>query len=531
MSETNKTNKSKKTKTNKSKKINDANNTNKLGIFIFRRDLRFEDNRGLNRISEQCDEILPIFIFDSAQVDLNNNTKNYISFPALRFICEGVKNLDDRIRKISVQNESKLFVFYGNPLKVLEYVIGQIKKVSDYKQKEIVLGFNADYTSYSLVRDKQIENYCAQNQIELVVNHDDYVLTKMENMLRDPETNTPYKQYGAFKKNILKHKKDFLKPIYKKFNWAKKSLNTIFDKKILTSDEIDDFWEGHLDKSYEPVEIGTRNFGLDIINNLNKFKTYNTNRDTLAYNTTRISAYLNFGIVSEREFYWGLISKLGENTQLVSQIFWREYYLCMLRYCDGANLYNKSIDSRYDKLKWINKVPSTNSSVWKEWKAMMSSQTGFLLVDACIRELVLTGYMHNRGRLIVGAFATKYLGINPLCRYVGLNDWFSRHLVDCITSQNKLNAQWITELDFPGKKFAPSNAPIAGRPMNISNTMIKKWDPTCAYIKKWLPHLANIDNKILIGWDTKYDTNIHPKPIFDPKQRYAEWIKLCTGIK
>jgi deoxyribodipyrimidine photolyase len=131
--------------------------------------------------------------------------------------------------------------------------------------------------------------------------------------------------------------------------------------------------------------------------------------------------------------------------------------------------------------------------------------------------------------MIVGVFAVKYLKINPLCRYIGLNDWFSRYLLDCSTSQNKLNSQWVTELDFPGKKFSPSNAPIAGRPMTISNIIIKRWDPECIYIKKWLPHLNNIDNKILIGWDTKFNENIHPKPIFDPKIRYSEWIKLCEN--
>ena len=157
----------------------------------------------------------------------------------------------------------------------------------------------------------------------------------------------------------------------------------------------------------------------------------------------------------------------------------------------------------------------------------MNSKTGFLIVDAAIQEIKHTGFMHNRCRMIVGVFSVKYLGINPLCRYIGLNDWFSRYLVDCSTSQNKLNTQWVTELDFSGKKFAPSSAPIAGRPMNISNSMIKKWDPECIYIKKWLPHLANMDNKTLYNWDTKSNESVHPKPIFDAKIRYSEWIKLC----
>ena len=318
----------------------------------------------------------------------------------------------------------------------------------------------------------------------------------------------------------LKQNKKKIKFISKKINFTKS----------LTSDEIDEFYSEHLENNYLPLEIGSRKLALNKLSEIKKFKDYNTKRDILSYNTTHLSAYLNFGLISEREFYWTLVDKLGYSTQLINQVIWREYYLCLLRYLPNANSYLLHIDPRYNKLKWTKNIPSKTSKVWKEWDLMMNSKTGFLLIDAAIQELKNTGYMHNRCRMIVGVFSVKYLQINPLCRYIGLNDWFSRYLLDCNTSQNKLNCQWVTELDFPGKKFAPSTAPIAGRPMNISNSMIKKWDSECIYIKKWLPHLSNIDNKILYNWDTKYNIELHPKPIFDHKIRYQEWIKLCTNI-
>jgi deoxyribodipyrimidine photo-lyase len=344
----------------------------------------------------------------------------------------------------------------------------------------------------------------------------------MELLLKD--TGIPYKQYGAFRKNMLKYQNKFNKPNEKKINFCTGKIKLT---KSLDSNEIDEFYEGHLDKNYTPLEIGSRNIGLGILAGLNKFKDYNTQRDILSYETTHLSAYLNFGLISEREFYWALVKKLGHSTQLINQVIWREYYLCLLRYLDKANSYTSHIDPRYNKIRWTTTIPEKTSKVWKEWELMMNSKTGFLLVDAAIQELKYTGFMHNRCRMIVGVFAVKYLGINPLCRYIGLNDWFSRYLLDCSTSQNKLNTQWVSELDFPGKKFAPSSAPIAGRPMNVSNSMIKKWDPECIYIKKWLQHLANTDNKILYNWDTKFNESIHPKPIFDQKTRYAEWIELC----
>jgi len=484
------------------------------GIFIFRKDLRINDNRGLIKLAKECKEIIPVFIFDPYQVDLNSRTKNYLSFPALRFICEGVKDLDKSIGKTGLN------VFYGTPVDVLKHIVKELKIDS----KLLALGFNADFTEYSIKRDKLIIDFCNANNINTIVCEDDNTLCDMDLLLK--ETNIPYKQYGAFKKNMLEYKNKFNKIDNTKIKFSKPTKSI---SKTLTSDEIDELWKDHINKDYKPLEIGNRKLALDILSKLKDFKDYNTKRDILSYSTTHLSAYLNFGLVSEREFYWALISKLGNNTQLVNQVIWREYYLCLLRYLEGASSYSLHIDPRYNKIKWVKDIVDKKSKVWKEWDLMMNSKTGFLLIDAAIQELLNTGFMHNRCRMIVGVFSVKYLGINPLCRYIGLNDWFSRYLVDCSTSQNKLNTQWVTELDFPGKKFAPSNAPIAGRPMNISNTMIKKWDPECIYIKKWLPHLANIDNKILYNWDTKYNQTIHPKPIFDHKTRYAEWIDMCKS--
>ncbi len=486
-----------------------------LGIFIFRKDLRIEDNLGLNMLSNVCEEIIPVFIFDPYQVDLNSKTKNYLSFPALRFLCESVIDLDE----ILIKKSSKLNVFYGKPHNVVKHLLNHFAESKKYKT--ISVGFNLDFTSYSLKRDEMIKKVCEDNQIELLTNSDDNTLCSMD-LLKKDET-SPYKQYGAFRKNMLTHKKDFKEVTTVKISFVKK---TPIDK-TLNNQEINSLWKDNIDKNYVPLEVGSRKLALKILSNLKDFKDYNTKRDTLSWNTTHLSAYLNFGLISEREFYWALVDKLGNQTQLINQVIWREYYLCLLRYLPKANSYDEHVDPRYDKIKWVDKMPSKTSREWKEWDLMMKSKTGFLLVDAALQEILHSGFMHNRCRMIVGVFSVKYLGINPLCRYIGLNDWFSRHLVDCSTSQNKLNAQWVTELDFPGKKFAPSNAPIAGRPMNISNEMIKKWDPDCIYIKKWLPHLANVDNAIIYKWDTKYIDNIHPKPIFDPKARYQEWIDMC----
>ena len=499
-----------------------------IGIFIFRRDLRIEDNRGLINLSEKCKLIIPVFIFDPYQVDLNSKNKNYTSFPVLKFICESLKELNNSIKK----NNSKLYIFYGNPSNVILYIINYLQKTNKYSTSSICVGFNEDFSKYSIERDNLIKQTLNKIEINLLTTDDDFTLCNMNLLLKEKEI--PYKQYGAFKTNMLKSKSKFNKVVYKKINFIKNEINF---KKIIDVNNIDVFWNEDIHEEYKATEIGGRNNALKILSTLKQFKDYNEKRDTLSYNTTKLSAHLNFGTISEREFYEKSLELLGKNTLLINQIIWRDYYLTLNRYLPNCNSYDRHIDDRYNKIKWLDYYNGKNTKykskrhekAYNEWNTMMNSKTGFLIVDAAIQEIKKTGFMHNRCRMIVGNFSVKYLQINPLCRWIGLNDWFSRYLVDCITSQNKLNCQWVTELDFPGKKFAPSTSVIAGRPMNISNEMIKKWDPECIYIKKWLPHLKDIDNKILYKWDTQYNEKIHPKPIFNTKERYMEWIELCKN--
>ena len=102
-------------------------------------------------------------------------------------------------------------------------------------------------------------------------------------------------------------------------------------------------------------------------------------------------------------------------------------------------------------------------------------------------------------------------------------------MLDCCTSQNKLNCQWVTELDFPGKKFSPHTSPIAGRPMNISNQMIKKWDPECGYIKKWLPQLQDVPAKALHTWFKEwenYKETGYGKPILDYEEERDKTLTM-----
>ena len=164
------------------------------GLYIFRKDLRIEDNRGLIKLQKKCKEIIPIFIFDPYQIKKTNKNKSYLSFRALRFLCESIEDLYNKINK----QKSKLYIFNDNPNYIIEYLIKILKK--NHNNKKLCLGYNEDFTEYSLKRDKLINELCKKHDIYVISNDDDYTLCDMK-ILTKNDNLEPYKQYGAFRKN------------------------------------------------------------------------------------------------------------------------------------------------------------------------------------------------------------------------------------------------------------------------------------------------------------------------------------------
>ena len=480
----------------------------RIGIYIYRRDLRLNDNIGLYKLQSEVDLIIPIFILDRYQIRKSSHNKNYFSSNAVQFMCNSLIDLSLQLERY----DSYLRLFYGKPSKIIKKLISWIK--SKYPDSELFLAYNSDYSKYAIKRDTNIDNIASQNNIILIKSVDDYTLINLD-LLPKADKNG-FKQFGAFYKNATKYV-------------VNKPINTTFKKYITTEIKIKSEYNiKDLNKFYVDnnniAQIGGRSNAIHILKNINKFTTYNEQRDQLSYSTTNLSAYLNFGCISIRELYYQIKKKLKSDNQLLKQLYWRDFYLQALIFLPYGNEFTH-MDKRYDKIKWQNSKT--------DWIKLLNSMTGFLLIDAAINQMKITGFMHGRARMIVGVFWTKYLLIDIFHPIYGSQVGFSKYLVDAVgPSQNKLNHQWITEFDYSGKKFAPSNAPIAGRPMDISNRMIAKFDKNCTYIKKWLPHLAEIDPKELIKWNStisqKYN-NIHPPPMFDSKLKYKEWINACIN--
>jgi len=475
------------------------------GIHVFRRDLRLDDNHGLIKLCKTSKNIIPVFFLDKHQIKIDEHNKYYYSSNAVQFMCESLMDLDRQLRKYN----SKLFLFYGEPGRLLAKLIKQL-------DGNVMVSWNADYSKYALKRDLEMREICTHYKASILETHTDYTLVPFDKLIKSD--GNAFKQYGAFFKNAIKTS-------------PTKSSKNRFSNYISSHRKFTHEFDNDLSQFYKPnnllAQIGGRANTLAQLKKAKDQTKYNDMRDRLDYNTTNISAGLNFGCVSIREVYEYFEKHLGKNTTLIKQLYWRDFYLTAVKYIPFANDMRRHIDERYEKIKWINNKV--------DWKKIIEGKTGFLLIDAAMNQMKITGFMHNRARMLVVMMWCKYLLIHPFHPKYGSQVSYSCFLVDAIgPSQNQMNHRWCTEFDFPGKKYSAPNAPLSGRPMDISNKMIAKWDPDCIYIKKWLPHLKFISNKDLIKWNidiAKEHNNIHPPPMFDHREKYKEWINACKGIK
>ena len=424
-------------------------------LFIFRRDYRIIDNKGLIEACKNSDEILCVFIFTPEQIKSNE----FFSDASFQFLIESLKELDEEIKK---KLESNLYIIYDNNVKALK----KIKKDFDFD----VIYFNEDYTPYAKKRDKEIENYCKKENVE-VIKVEDYLLAPMGTFLK--KDNTYYGVYGAFRKLTKGYKVDKVddyKCIKSKF------------VKINSPKKLEDFNTFYV-KNDNLLIKGGRSNALKVLENVDAFSGYETHRDILDYNTTHLSAYIKFGCVSIREVYHAFKDKYGENFGIIGQLYWREFYFYILNYNPRLLDDGISLKEKYDKIKWKN-----NPKFIEAWK---QGKTGYPAVDAAMRQLNTEGYQHNRGRLITSAILIKILH----CDWRIGEKYFAQKLVDYDPAVNNGNWQWSSGSGADSQPY-----------LRIFNpwTQSKKFDLNCVYIKKWIPELKDVPNKEIHEWDMHY---------------------------
>ena len=476
-------------------------------IHIFRRDYRLEDNTTLIEACKTHDIVIPIFIFTKTQIDKKLNP--YRSDNCLQFLCESLVDLDKQLK----HHNSNLILFYSeDEYSILDTLLKTFTNVT-------TISFNMDYTHYSQTRDNKIKDLCQTHKIKCL-SLDDICLNPIGTVLNG--SGKPYTKFTAFwRASAQKEIRKIIHNTYKNY-YSSKQINDVLGKNgklsklLLTIDDImkpNGLIMGSYNKSLP--EKGGRDNGLAILHKIKQWDNYNDERDLLTYKTTHLSPFNKFGCVSIREVYWAIFNKLGKEGEfgLIRQLFWRDFFYTLSHFHPEIYI-EKALNPKYRHIKWeVNKTSLEHFQKWCEGK------TGFPVVDACMRELNTTGYMHNRGRLIVSNF---------LCRLLHI-DWkmgeryFASKLYDYDPTQN----------NFGWQVSGSNTSGTTSRPLEqtIMNPWIQseKFDKKGLYIKKWCTELENVEARDLHRWNeaySKYVDKSYIKPIIDYKVEKEKNLKL-----
>jgi deoxyribodipyrimidine photo-lyase len=449
------------------------------GLFIFRRDLRIIDNNGLNVLSKMVKNIYTIFIFTPEQVGSGNK---YKSDNSVQFMIESLHYLSSQISKAG----GHLYTFYGHNDSVIEDCI----KAWDIN----LVCYNVDISPYARERDEKIVKLCERLKTHVVYSHDYY--------LHQPGTivngsGNPYQKFTPYYNAALKIKVDApanARKIHFKRNEAhivnKFSLDSAL-KKFVGKENPDILVHGGRDDAIKQMRIAAKNIAH-----------YSKTRDELSKSTSQLSAFIKFGCVSIREVYKAFRS----NHSFIRQLYWRDFYAQVLH--GFPRVLGHSLNPKYDKIKWHH-----NERWFEAWK---KGETGIPLVDASQRQLLQTGWTHNRGRMISSSVLIKIL----------LIDWrkgeqfYAQNLVDYDVASNNGGWQWSSGGGSDSNPFFRYFNPY---------TQSKEHDPKCEYIKEWIPELEDVPNEDIHNWDTaweKYKDIKYPKPIVDYKEQKEKSIKM-----
>ena len=466
-----------------------------INIFLFHRDLRINDNSTLIKQTINENSIIPIFIFPPEQIDQTKN--KYFSNNSVQFMIESLHELSNDIKN----KQGKIYFFKGDNLKVLKDINKKIKIKS--------IGWNIDYTPYALKRDNDIKLWATKNDI-IIYENEDYLLYDLLNGQSLKKDKTPYQVFTPFRNFCMNNLKVREINNFSDFNFIKSNkLKSI--KYNINESIIDEFYQ---DNKYINIKGGRTN-GLHILNNINKFKEYQKDRDYFTYETTFLGAHNHFSTVSIREVYHKIVSELGRTSGLINELHFRDFYY-QLSYYNNHMLQgqiggqNKLFRNKYNNIKWNN-----NEEIFKKW---CEGNTGIPVCDAGMRQLNKTGFMHNRLRMVTASIATKLF----LLPWTWCEKYFATKLVDYDAIQNSCGWNW-TVGGIDAQQFTRIFSP---------QSQSEKFDLNCEFIKYWIPELINVPNKDIHKWEEKYINyiNVYIKPIIEYKEARKKSISELLRI-
>mgnify|MGYP002620036671 FL=1 len=415
-----------------------------VSIFWFRRDLRLEDNAGLWKALKSGYPVVPIFIFDKNILDKLQDKRD----ARVTFLHNRLTQLQRQLAKMG----ATLQVEHSTPLETMKNL------AQTYDVKQVFL--NRDYEPYARERDEQVFNFWKDNGVEVIGAKDHVIFEKNEVVKADGTPYLVFSPYGkAWRKKLTEyHSKAYPTEVYFE-NFLKQGEQPIPSLQ---------------DMGFEPTSIELPSSVVDE----SIIKTYDATRNFPANEkgTTRLGMHLRFGSISVRY----LLSKgLAGNDTFVNELIWRDFFQMALYYFPNSR--EKAIKPKYDLIPW-----ETNMDHYQAW---CEGRTGYPIVDAGMRELNATGYMHNRVRMIVASFLTKHL----------LIDWrlgeryFAEKLLDFDLASNIGGWQWASGSGLDAAPYFRVFNPTS---------QLEKFDKQLKYVKRWVP---------------EYGTSKYPEPIVDHK--------------
>ena len=408
----------------------------KISIFWYRRDLRLEDNTGLFKALNENENILPIFIFDDSILDELPEDDARVNF-----IYESLSKINKQLNN----HKASLQILKGQIDDVWE------KLVTTYDIQKVYL--NKDYEPYAIKRDQKIKEFLNSKGIEMKTFKDQVIFEEDEIVKADGK---PYTVFTPYKRKWLE-------------KFTKVNLNLIAN--------FDNFFKKTIDFP-SLNQLGLKNSSLKVKKySLKNVSTYSETRNFPNLDSTSyLSPHLRFGTISVRQ----IITELKNKSEtFLSELIWREFFMQIIFHF--PHVVTKNFRPKYDGIKWVN-----NKEDYDNW---CQGKTGYPLVDAGMRQLNETGYMHNRVRMVTAGFLCKHLLID--WRYG--EAYFAKKLLDYELSSNNGNWQWAAGTGCDAAPYFRIFNPIE---------QLKKFDKTLTYTKKWVKD---------------FDTLEYPKPIVDHK--------------
>ena len=469
-------------------------------IYFFRRDFRIQDNTAFYKAIEYCksnENYKMICVFTLTHEQLNKQSNSYFSNHVVQFMVESLLSLYKDL-------DEKLIFYDGSSIKFLQ----EISKRGSLK----AIFYNKDYTPYAKYRDNEIREWCNKMDIYLDDQSEDYTLLSIDKV--KTANDFAYKVFTPFYNNAVRLKVN--KPLFIDIRKTRDVLINYDSKNTLNANKLSSYYEYN-----DKISVnGGREKALKILEEIktNIYKDYDKERDfPYLERTTLLSAYLKFGCCSIREAYNTIKKTYGRKHALLKQLYWKEFYANITYHyphvLEGM-VPNNEGNNKPMKKKMIDKIEWTNNQEWfDKW---CNGETGFPIVDAGMRQLNETGFMHNRLRMITSGFLIKDLHID----WRKGEKYFASKLVDYDPASNNGGWQWSAGT---GTDSQPYN--------RIFNpwTQIDRFDKDCKYIKKWIPELKQVNSNDIRRWymtsiRSKHNDSKYATPIVDHDVQRKKYI-------